>query len=134
MRVSPAPTQPTTIGRAAWSSLRDAPLITLPLSNPIQRAVDGHLHKLGIARNDEASLAVSFLATQISMVEAGFGHAVVPTVAAAACRRHQVKMDVLTGPQLKLGFYRVARRGAAETQAMQAFDAVFAQHLPSMSR
>lgn len=134
MKVSPAAEPPRVLGRATWASLRAAPLITLPADNPIQRAIDTHMHKLGVARDDAASLSVSFLATQISMVEAGFGHAVVPTFAVAACRRHHVQIDVLGSPQVKLGFYRVARRGVAETEAMKAFGEAVAQHLPSMSR
>jgi DNA-binding transcriptional LysR family regulator len=134
MKVSPAGEVPGALGRATWASLKGAALIALPSDNPIQRAIDTHLHKLGVARDGAASLSVSFLATQISMVEAGFGQAVMPTFAVAACRRHRVQMEVLGSPQLKLGFYRVARRGAAETEAMQAFDEAIAQHLPSMSR
>lgn len=132
MRVSPANTAPETIGRASWASLRSAQLITLPTENPIQRVIDAHLEKLGLMHEDVRP--VSFLATQISMVEAGFGSAVMPTFAIAACRRHQVRLDVLGSPQVKLGFYRVARRGAAETDAMKAFGEAFARHLPSMSR
>jgi len=133
MKVSPASAPPKGLGRAGWASLRNMPLITLPSDNPIQRAIDMHMHKIGIARDDDASLAVSFLATQISMVEAGFGHAVMPTFAVAACKRHHVRIDTLGSPQVKLGFYRVSRRGVAETEAMKAFDTALAQHLPSMS-
>jgi DNA-binding transcriptional LysR family regulator len=132
MKVSPAAQPPRTLGRASWASLRTAPLITLPSDNPIQRAIDEHLHKLGLTRDD--NLPVSFFATQISMVEAGFGHAVMPTFAVAACRQHRVQIDVLNGPQVKLGFHRIARRGAADTDAMKAFGDSVAQHLPSMSR
>ena len=134
MKVSAAPEPPSSLGRATWSSLKGGPLITLPADNPIQRTIDGHLHKLGIARDDDNSHSVSFLATQISMVEAGFGCAVIPTFAVAACRRHRVRVEVLGSPTLKLGFYRVSRKGAAETDAMRAFDSTFIQHLPSMSR
>lgn len=132
MRVSPAAAPPAAIGRASWASLRNATLITLPPDNPIQRTIDAHLHKLGIHGDDQ--MAVSFLSTQISMVEAGFGTAVMPTFAVAACRRHHVQIDVLATPQVKLGFYRVSRRGAAETDVIQTFDEALAQHLPAMSR
>jgi len=112
MRVSPSDTAPEGIGRASWASLRAAQLITLPAENPIQRVIDAHLDKLGIVHDDVRP--VSFLATQISMVEAGFGSAVMPTFAIAACRHHRVQLDVLGSPQVKLGFYRVSRRGVAE--------------------
>lgn len=134
MKVSPADRPPVSLGRATWASLQASPLITLPSDNPIQRSIDVQMRKLGIARDEDAALAVSFVATQISMVEAGFGCAVIPTFAVAACRRHQVQMDILGSPQVKLGFYRVSRRGGAETEMMKAFDALIAQHLPSLSR
>lgn len=134
MKVSPADKPPEMLGRAAWSALRAAPLITLPSDNPIQRAIDQHMRKLGIVPDEDASQTVSFFATQISMVEAGFGCAVIPTFAVAACKRHRVRIEILGSPQIKLGFYRVARRGAAETDAMKAFDEAVAHHLPSMSR
>jgi DNA-binding transcriptional LysR family regulator len=132
MKVAPAAGPPASVGRATWASLRSVPLITLPADNPIQRAIDKELHKLGIDRDESAS--VSFLATLISMVEAGFGTAVMPTFAVAACRSRHVQIDVLGSPQVKLGFYRVTRRGAAETEAMRAFDDAFAEQLPLMSR
>jgi DNA-binding transcriptional LysR family regulator len=134
MKVSPADALPQAVGRTRWASLRAAALITLPSDNPIQRAIDTQLHKMGIERDEASSLSVSFLATQISMVEAGFGHAVMPTFAVAACRRHRVQIDVLGNPQVKLGFYRISRKGGDETDAMKGFDASVALHLPEMSR
>jgi DNA-binding transcriptional LysR family regulator len=59
--------------------------------------------------------------TLISMVEAGFGTAVMPTFALVACRRHRVRTDVLVKPKVSMDFYRVTRRGAYEGEAMQAF-------------
>ena len=132
MRVAPAGAPPQQLGRAPWAALRDATLITLPADNPIQRATDAHLHKVGIVPRE--MLPVSFLATLIAMVEAGFGQAVVPTFAVAACRLHNVRIDVLGPPRLRLGFYRITRQGAAETDEMRAFGDALAQHLPSMSR
>jgi DNA-binding transcriptional LysR family regulator len=132
MRVSAAAGPPAAVGRANWASLQAGPLITLPPENPIQRAVDAHLRKLGV--EPEGGLSVGFLAMQISMVEAGFGSAVMPTFAVTACRRHHVRMEILGNPQVKLGFYRVARRGAAESDVTKAFDEMLAQELPSMSR
>ncbi|WP_304304324.1 LysR family transcriptional regulator [Pseudacidovorax intermedius] len=132
MKVSPADEAPAALGRSTWTSLRGTRLITLPTENPIQRSIDTHLHRLGIVPAE--TQPVSFIATMISMVEAGFGSAVIPTFAVAACRRHRVAMEVLGSPQLKLGFYRVSRRGAAQTAAMQAFDEVLVELLPTMSR
>lgn len=132
MKVSPGTEPPQALGRATWTSLRQAPLITLPADNPIQRVIDDELHRRALARDD--NVPVSFFATQIAMVEAGFGHAVMPTFAIAACRQHRVRIDVLGSPKVTLGFYRVARRGAAETDAIRAFGESISQDLPMMSR
>lgn len=132
MRLTAASVPSTSVGRTTWSTLRNQPLITLPGDNPIQRVIDAQLDQLG---TPPASItSVSFLATQISMVEAGFGAAVVPTFAVAACRRHRVRMDVLGQPQVRIGFFRISRRGVADSEASLAFDATLTHLLPLMSR
>lgn len=115
-----------------WSSLRGAPLIGLPAGNPIQKVIDRQLAELGLA--DAQAGAFNFFGTLISMVEAGFGTAVMPTFAMAACRRHRVRTAVLVKPRVGLDFYRIARRGTHETEAMRAFAATLAQALPALSR
>lgn len=132
MRLMAAPQPPVALGRTSWSTLRNLPLISLPGDNPIQRVIDAQLDRLGAP--PPSVTAVSFLATQISMVEAGFGAAVVPTFAVAACRRHRVRMDLLGQPQVRIGFYRISRRGGADTEAGAAFDATLMHLLPLMSR
>ena len=120
MRVAPAGTDAASpLGSVPWSSLRSAPLLGLPQSNPIQKVIDVHLGAIG--RADAERPAFNFFGTLISMVEAGFGSAVMPTFALAACRRHRVRTDLLVKPKVGIDFYRVTRRGTAETEAMQAF-------------
>jgi DNA-binding transcriptional LysR family regulator len=121
MRVAPAGTDetPPPLGSVPWSSLRSASLLGLPQSNPIQKVIDVHLGAIG--RADAERPAFNFFGTLISMVEAGFGTAVMPSFALAACRRHRVRTDILVKPRVGIDFYRVTRRGTAETEAMQAF-------------
>jgi DNA-binding transcriptional LysR family regulator len=138
MRVMPvmpstdAADEPPAIGTAPWSTLRTAELIGLPAGNPIQRVIDQHLATIG--RADAQRPTFNFFGTLISMVEAGFGTAVMPTFALAACRRHRVRTDVLVKPKIGLDFYRIAKRGAHETEAMQAFVATLVKALPALSR
>ncbi|WP_454902255.1 LysR family transcriptional regulator [Variovorax gossypii] len=120
------------VGIAPWSSLRGAELVGLPPGNPIQKVIDQHLATIG--RADAQRPAFNFFGTLISMVEAGFGTAVMPTFALAACRRHRVRTDVLTKPKVGLDFYRITKRGAHETEAMQAFVATLVKALPELSR
>lgn len=134
MRVAPADetAELQTVGTAPWSALRGAELVGLPPGNPIQKVIDQHLAAIG--RADAQRTAFNFFGTLISMVEAGFGTAVMPTFALAACRRHRVRTDVLTKPKVGLDFYRITKRGAHETEAMQAFVATLEKALPALSR
>jgi len=124
--------EPRATGTAPWSALRGAELVGLPPGNPIQKVIDQHLAAIG--RADAQRTAFNFFGTLISMVEAGFGTAVMPTFALAACRRHRVRTDVLTKPKVGLDFYRITKRGAYETEAMQAFVATLEKALPELSR
>ena len=121
MRVAPAGMQEaqSSPGSVPWSALRSAPLLGLPQSNPIQKVIDVHLGAIGRAEADRP--VFNFFGTLISMVEAGFGTAVMPSFALAACRRHRVRTDILVKPKVGIDFYRVTRRGTAETEAMQDF-------------
>ena len=135
MRVAPCDgdeEEPPAIGTAPWSALRSAELLGLPPGNPIQKVIDQHLATIG--RADAQRPAFNFFGTLISMVEAGFGTAVMPTFALAACRRHRVRTDVLTKPKVGLDFFRITKRGAHETEAMQAFVATLEKALPALSR
>jgi DNA-binding transcriptional LysR family regulator len=119
-------------GAVPWSSLRSAELIGLPQSNPIQKVIDVHLGAIGKA--DAQRPAFNFFGTLISMVEAGFGTAVMPTFALAACRRHRVRIDVLVKPKVGMDFYRITKRGTQESEAMHAFAGTLAKALPALSR
>ena len=124
--------EPPAIGTVPWSALRTAELIGLPPGNPIQKVIDRQLATIG--RADAQRPAFNFFGTLISMVEAGFGTAVMPTFALAACRRHRVRTDVLVKPKVGLDFYRIAKRGMHESEAMQAFVATLERALPVLSR
>jgi DNA-binding transcriptional LysR family regulator len=87
-----------------------------------------------IGQADAQRPAFNFFGTLIAMVEAGFGTAVMPTFALAACRRHGVRTDVLVKPKVDLDFYRITKRGAHETEAMQAFGKTLVKALPALSR
>ncbi|MBT2323822.1 LysR family transcriptional regulator [Variovorax paradoxus] len=128
MRVAPLGAEKAPpLGSAPWSALRSAPLLGLPQSNPIQKMIDVHLGAIGRADADRPTF--NFFGTLISMVEAGFGTAVMPSFALAACRRHRVRTDLLVKPKVGIDFYRVTRRGTAETEAMQAFTKALAEAL-----
>jgi DNA-binding transcriptional LysR family regulator len=132
MRVTQAAADGEPVGSAPWSALRGAALIGLPPGNPIQKVIDRQLGEMGLA--DAQRPAFNFFGTLISMVEAGFGTAVMPTFALAACRRHRVQTDVLVKPRVGMDFFRVTRRGVHETEALRAFSETLERALPALSR
>ena len=134
MRVEPSGDEadgPAAVGTAPWSGGGGGARIGQPAGAPDPQVIDQHLATIG--RADAQRPAFNFFGTLISMVEAGFGSAVMPTFALAACRRHRVRTDVLVKPKVGLDFYRIAKRGAHETEAIQAFVATLEKALPALS-
>ncbi|WP_213959148.1 MULTISPECIES: LysR family transcriptional regulator [unclassified Variovorax] len=134
MRVAPSASQEVqaATGTAPWTALRSVELLGLPPGNPIQKVIDVHLGTIG--RADAQRQSFNFLGTLISMVEAGFGTAIMPTFATAACRRHRVQTDVLLKPKVSMDFFRISKRGARDSDAMADFVATLEEALPALSR
>lgn len=92
-----------------WSALRGERLISLQPSSPIQELVDGHLPQT--ARTVSQGMSVNLLDTQIAMVEAGEGIAVVPSYALLASRNRKVVMSRLINPVAEVEFSLISYRG-----------------------
>ncbi|VVE49108.1 LysR family transcriptional regulator [Pandoraea pneumonica] len=106
-------------GGITWDALRDEKLISLPPENPIQQLVETHLARIG--RADEPRVVFRRFETLIGMAEAGLGAAIVPTFALPACRARAVRWDVLTHPEVTLGFHRIVKRGRAKPELWRQF-------------
>ena len=59
------------------------------------------------------------------------GSAIVPSYAAAACRRHGVRTAMLAEPAARLDFYRITKRGRAAASTMDDFIAAFIAAVPN---
>jgi len=92
-----------------WSSLQGETMISLPAGSPIQKMVDKHLTKAGVVCRNAA--VVNLLDTQIAMVEAGEGIAVIPAFGLAAVRNRHVVMSRLVNPVVNLDFFQISDRG-----------------------
>jgi DNA-binding transcriptional LysR family regulator len=92
-----------------WSALRGQKLISLQASSPIQQVVDRHLAQAGGPVSQR--MAVNLLDTQIAMVEAGEGIAVVPSYAPLASRNRRVVMSRLINPVAEVEFSLISYRG-----------------------
>ncbi len=132
MRVAAADaTQSKVVGSTPWSSLKDVPLIGLPVLNPIQKLIETQLEKIGRGNEDRPNF--NLFETLIAMVEAGMGDGVIPSFALMACMRHRVSADLLIKPAVSIDFYQVTRRGFKENETMWAFRKTLVEALPSIS-
>jgi LysR family transcriptional regulator, carnitine catabolism transcriptional activator len=111
----------------AWSALKGARLICLSAPSPLQRLVDKQLARAGVAPRD--ALTVNSLDTQIAMVEAGHGIAVVPSYGLPACRNRRVVMTRLINPIVTLDFHQIQRRGRRLPPEADEFTAYLQQYI-----
>lgn len=92
-----------------WSALKGETLVTLPTGSPIQQIIDKHLAKAGVITHRSAR--VNLLDTQIAMVEADEGIAIIPSFGLPACRNRKVVMSRLINPVVNLEFFQISNRG-----------------------
>ena len=91
-----------------WSALNDQTLISLTANYPHQQLIDKQLAKAGIACRHGQT--VNLLDTQIGLVEAEQGIAVIPSFGLPACRSRKVSMSELVEPLVTLEFYEISSR------------------------
>jgi DNA-binding transcriptional LysR family regulator len=91
-----------------WADIARLRLIGLPRDYPVQQLVDEQLLRAGRFAPVEASC--NYLETQIAMVEAGVGAAVLPTSAATACAKRNVTMHAIVDPVVWTQFCWVSSR------------------------
>ena len=121
MRIGPPGAKAGAGPSQPWSSLNRVPLVSLPTDNPIQALIEKHL--LRAAPDQMERPRMNFIATLIGMVQAGHGHAVVPSFAMNECLRHGLSVSMLVEPAVHLDLYLVTRRGAPSKPAARAFAA-----------
>jgi DNA-binding transcriptional LysR family regulator len=92
-----------------WSALKGEKLISLPSSSPIQQIVDRHLAQAGVVSRQ--SVSINLLDTQIAMVEADEGIAIIPSFGLPACRNRRVVASRLINPVAEVEFHQISNRG-----------------------
>ena len=110
-----------------WSALNGQTLISLPPSIPHQQLIDKHLRKTGVAW--ERGVVVNFLDTQIALVEADEGIAIIPSFGLPVCRNRKVVMSRLINPVVKLEFYQISNRGKKLPPGANEFIAFLKTHI-----
>jgi DNA-binding transcriptional LysR family regulator len=114
-----------------WQDLARHRLIVLSDTSPVQQLVDEHLLKEGVAPAER--WAVNQLETQIAMAEKGFGLAVIPSFAAGACRRYDVRLRPVS-PAGEFEFSQIVRAGRAEPPPLARFVAVLTDVIEAASK
>jgi LysR family transcriptional regulator, carnitine catabolism transcriptional activator len=112
---------------ATWSSLKGATLVSLPATSPVQQIVDKHLKKTGVVCKRGA--VVNALDTQIALVEADEGIAIVPSFGLPACRNRRVAMNRLINPVVNLEFQQISNRGKKLPALAEEFTAFLKSYI-----
>jgi LysR family carnitine catabolism transcriptional activator len=92
-----------------WSALDGETLIALSSGHPHQQLIDKHLAQAGVAV--QIGSVVNLLDTQIALVEAEDGIAIIPSFGLPACRNRRVTVSQLINPVARFDFHLISNRG-----------------------
>jgi LysR family transcriptional regulator, carnitine catabolism transcriptional activator len=110
-----------------WSALQGQTLISLSPTHPHQQLIDKHLVKAGV--QCQAGAVVNLLDTQIALVEAEEGIAIIPSFGLPACRGRKVVMSKLINPVVHLEFHQISNRGKKLPPGADAFTAFLKSYI-----
>ncbi|HZN85719.1 MAG TPA: LysR family transcriptional regulator [Burkholderiales bacterium] len=126
MLVQP-PAEAALLARAPrWDDLADRRLLGGPSESPLQQMIEHQLQRL--RRHEAPVMRLNYFETQISMVEAGAGSAVLPSFCLPACRGRKVATAELTDPVVPVDLMQIVRRGR-ELPCAAEFGAFLASHI-----
>jgi len=110
-----------------WADLVDQRLLGGPPESPIQQLIDHQLRHVG--RRGPPQMLLNYFETQIAMVEAGAGVAVLPTFCIPACRDHKVAMHPLTDPVVPIDLYQISSRARELPPGAEGFTAFLTSYI-----
>ena len=110
-----------------WSALDGETLISLSPGHPHQQLIDKHIAQAG-AKVQIASI-VNLLDTQIALVEAEEGIAIIPSFGMPACRNRNVVMSQLINPVVRFDFHIISRRGRELPPGADEFTAFLKRYI-----
>jgi DNA-binding transcriptional LysR family regulator len=117
------PTHKTT----TWSALDGETLISLSSGHPHQQLIDKHLAQAGVKVRTRSM--VNLLDTQLALVEAEEGIAIVPSFGMPACRNRKVVMTQLINPVVRFDFHLISNRGRELPPGADAFTAFLKNYI-----
>lgn len=110
-----------------WSALDGETLVSLSAGHPHQTLIDKHLAQAGAKARIEA--VVNLLDTQIALVEAGEGAAIIPSFGLPACRNRNVVVSPLINPVVRFDFHMISPRGKTLPPAANEFTAFLKSYI-----
>lgn len=110
-----------------WSALTGQTLISLTQNYPHQQLIDAQLAKSSVAC--KRGQTVNLLDTQIGLVEAGEGIAIIPSFGLAACRSRNVSMSELVEPIVTQEFFEISNRGTRLPEEATQFSALLKKYI-----
>ena len=108
MLAEPDDGRPVRRGASKWSALSGQTLISLTKDYPHEQLIEEQLVKSGVTC--KRGHTVNMLDTQIGLVEAGLGVAVIPSFGVLASRNRKLRITELE-PTVTLEFYEISKRG-----------------------
>jgi DNA-binding transcriptional LysR family regulator len=110
-----------------WAALNGQALITLASHNPTQQFVEQQLAKAGLVCPH--SMVVNLLDTQIALVEANEGLAIIPSFGLVVAPSRRVVMTQLVDPVVHLDFHQISSRSRPLPPDAAAFTAFLQGYL-----
>jgi DNA-binding transcriptional LysR family regulator len=102
-----------------WSALKGETLISLSSTSSLQQLINKYLAQAEVV--SQASTVLNSLDTQIAMVEAGQGIAIIPSFGLPACRNRKVVTSRLINPVVTVDFHQIRNRGKKLPPAAEDF-------------
>ncbi len=102
-----------------WSALNGETLISLSSAHPHQQLIERHLAQAGVQA--QVGSVVNLLDTQIALVEAEEGIAIIPSFGLPACRNRKVIMSQLINPVVRFEFHLIVNRAKKLPPAAEEF-------------
>jgi|SRR5215470_2580086 len=92
-----------------WHALKNEKIVALQPSLPLQQFIDRHLARANVVY--QPSLVLNYLNSQIAMVAAGEGVAIVPSFTLAECQRRGLLASRLIKPVVHLDLCQIHKAG-----------------------
>lgn len=112
-----------------WAALRHEKIVALQPSLPLQQLIERHLAKANVVY--QPSLVLNYLNSQIAMVDAGEGIAIVPSFTLPECQRRGLLMSRLINPVVHLDLCQIRKGGKRLPPIAEEFTAFLQTYLGS---